>query len=165
MSKIGNSFSANSAEDSITIQLSEVQGYYPLISRANLTADEVIYDITAAQPFPTNPSLELWPSYGGTYNRTLAITADGYLATISDSVGISGSFTLWASDDSSKTFFVPNRYASTAVSHDQSFIWVFGAEGQSEFKLDSTNISLTKAMILSSLLWAVLPLWSLCPLW
>lgn len=150
VSRVGNSFSANSAEDSITIELNEVQGYYPLISRAILTADGAMYDITAAQSFPSDPSLELWPSYGGSYSQYASLSGSGYSAAVSDSLGESGSFTLWASDDSSKIFFVPNRYTSTAVNHDQSFIWLFGAEGQSEFKVDSINVSLSRAMILSS---------------
>ncbi|MEW6051724.1 MAG: T9SS type A sorting domain-containing protein [Candidatus Zixiibacteriota bacterium] len=150
VSQVGNRFSANSTEDSITIELNEVQGYYPFIIKAMLTADGATCDIMAVQPFPADPSLELWPSYGGSYDHTLAGTGEGYSATVTDSLGISGSFMLWASDDSSKTFFVPNKYTTTAVDHDQVFIWLFGAEGQSEFKLDSANISLTKAMILSS---------------
>ncbi len=150
VSKVGNRFSANRAEDSLTIELNEVQGNYPLISRAVLTADAVTYDITTAQPFSSDPGLELWPSYGGNYNQTISLSGSGYSATVSDSLGVSGSFTLWATDDSSQTFFVPNRYTSTGVNHNQSFIWLFGAEGQSEFKLDSTNVSLTKAIILSS---------------
>lgn len=150
VSRVGNSFSANSSEDSITIELTEVQGYYPLISGATLTADGVTYDITATQSFPAEPTLELWPSYGGSHIQSMSLSGSGYSVAVSDSLGISGSFTLWANDDSSRSFFVPNKYTTTSVNHDQSFVWLFGAEGQSEFKLDSANISLTKAMILSS---------------
>lgn len=150
VSKVGNRFSASRAEDSLTIELNEVQGNYPLINRAVLTADAVTYDITTAQLFSSDPGLELWPSYGGNYNQTISLSGSGYSAAVSDSLGVSGSFTLWATDDSSQTFFVPNRYTSTGVNHDQSFIWLFGAEGQSEFRLDSANTSLARAIILSS---------------
>ncbi|MFH2035239.1 MAG: FlgD immunoglobulin-like domain containing protein [Candidatus Zixiibacteriota bacterium] len=150
VSKVGNSFSVNSAEDSITIELTEIQGYYPLISKATLTADGASYDLTATQSFLSEPNLELWPSYGGSYNHALVTTAEGYTSTITDSLGGTGSLMLWASDDSSRTFFVPNRYATTAVNHDQSFLWFFGSEGQSEFKLDSANTSLARVIILSS---------------
>ncbi|MBU1117336.1 MAG: T9SS type A sorting domain-containing protein [Bacteroidetes bacterium] len=150
VSKVGNSYSANSAEDSITIELNEVQGYYPLISKAMLTADGAMYDITATQSFPSEPTLELWPSYGGSYSQSVSLSGSGYSATVSDSLGESGSFMIWASDDSLRTFFVPNRYVITGGDHERPFIWLFGAEGQSEFRLDSANVSLTKALILSS---------------
>jgi hypothetical protein len=150
VSKVGNRFSASRADDSLTIELNEVKGNYPLIIRAILIAEGVNCDFTAAQSFPSDPSLDLWPSYGGSYSQSISLSASGYSSTVSDSLGISGSFTLWAVDDSSKAFFVPSRYTITGVSHSQSFIWLFGAEGQSEFKLDSTNVSLTKTIILSS---------------
>lgn len=149
-SRVGNRFTISTTADSITIELNEVRGYYPLISRAILTTEGVTYDLTATQAFPSDPSVELLPSYGGSSAHPLAGTGDGYAAIITDSLGPSGSLTLWATDDSSNTFFVPNGYVATGVGHNQPLIWLFAREGQSEFRLDSTNVSITKAMILSS---------------
>ena len=150
VSKIGNRYAANSAEDSITIELNEVQGYYPLICEAELLATGVKYDLTSVQPFSADPTLQLWPSYGGTYDHTFTASGNGYDVVVADSLGTSGSFTLWAVDDSAATFFVPTGYVATDVSHDQPFIWLLGCEGWSEFKLDSTNGTLERALILSS---------------
>jgi hypothetical protein len=150
VSRLGNRFATNSMEDSLTIDLNEVQGYYPLICSADLTSTGVRYALVSAQPFSENPSIELWPSYGGMYSHTFSVTGTGYEAAIADSLGVSGLFSLWAKDDSAATFFVPTGYVAPEISHDQPFIWLLGSDGQSEFKLDSSNASLERALILSS---------------
>jgi hypothetical protein len=150
VSRVGNRYSANSAEDSITIEMKKVQGYYPLICAAELLATSVRYDLTSVQPFSIDPILELWPSYGGSYDETFTPSTAGYEAVVADSLGTGGSFTLWAVDDSAATFFVPTKYVTPDVNHSQPLIWLLGPEGQSEFKLDSTNGTLERALILSS---------------
>ncbi|MFH2050773.1 MAG: T9SS type A sorting domain-containing protein [bacterium] len=150
VSKVGNLYTFSSAEDSITIELNEVQGYYPLICSVTLQDISMNYDLTVIQPFLSDPTLYVLPSYGGTYNHTFTATVNGYEAGVTDSLGNSGSLMLWAIDDSSSSFFVLTDYTMSDISHDQPLIWLFGGSGQSEFKLDSANISLTKAMILSS---------------
>jgi hypothetical protein len=150
VSKVGNRYSSNSAEDSITIEMKKVQGYYPLICEAELLATGVRYDLTSVQPFSTDPTLELWPSYGGSYGETFTPSTAGYEAVVADSLGTGGSFTLWAVDDSAATFFVPTGYVTPDVNHGQPLIWLVGPEGQCEFKLDSTNGTLERALILSS---------------
>jgi hypothetical protein len=69
---------------------------------------------------------------------------------VDDSLGTGGSFTLWAIDDSASTFFVPTGYTTAYIDHDGPFIWLLGPSGQSEFKLDSLNVSPDRALILSS---------------
>jgi hypothetical protein len=150
LSWVGNRYSANSAEDSITIELKKVQGYYPLICEAELLANGVRYGLMSVHSFSSDPTLELWPSYGGSYGQVFTSSASGYEAVVADSLGTGGSFTLWAVDDSAATFFVPTGYVAADISHDQPLIWLLGPEGQSEFKLDSTNESLSRALILSS---------------
>jgi hypothetical protein len=150
LSRVGNRYTANSAGDSLTIELNEVQGDYPLIFSVTLQDNSVGYDLTTLQPFPSDPTLQLVPSYHGVFEHALSSSPYGYTTTLSDSLGVSGTLMLWASDDAPSPFFVPCEYAMTPVRHDQSFVWLFGPEGQSEFKLDSSNATLTKAMILSS---------------
>jgi hypothetical protein len=150
VSKVGNRYSANSAEDSITIEMKKVHGYYPLICGVELLATGVKYDLTSVQPFSADPSMQLWPSYGGSYDHVFTPSGNGYNTIVTDSLGTGGSFTLWAVDDSAATFFVPTKYVLPDVNHSQPLIWLLGPEGQSEFKLDSTNESLDRALILSS---------------
>jgi len=150
VSGVGNRYAANSAEDSITIEIKKVQGYYPLICAAVLLDSSVRYDLVSVQPFSTDPTLELWPSYGGSHDCAFTASGNGYEAAVVDSLGASGYFTFWAVDDSAATFFVPTGYVAPEISHDQPLIWLLGPEGQSEFKLDSTNGSLDRALILSS---------------
>jgi len=150
VSKVGNRYSANSAEDSITIEMKKVQGYYPLICEAELLATGVRYALTSVQPFSADPTVQLWPSYGGSSEHAFTSSGSGYEVIVSDSLGTDGSFTLWAVDDSAATFFVPTGYVVPEISHDQPIIWLLGPEGQSEFKLDSSNGTLERALILSS---------------
>jgi len=150
VSKVGNRYAVSSTEDSITIELKKVQGYFPLICSAELLATGVRYALTSVQPFSSDPSMQLWPSYGGSSDHVFTASSNGYEAVVTDSLGAGGSFTLWAVDDSAATFFVPTRYVTPGISHYQPFIWLLGPEGQGEFKLDSTNGSLERALILSS---------------
>lgn len=150
VSKVGNRYAVSSSADSITIELNEVRGYYPLICEAKLLASGVRYDLTSIQPFSADPTLQLWPSYGGSYDHAFTASGNGYEAVVADSLGMGGSFTLWAVDDSTATFFVSTGYVATDISNDQPFIWLLGREGQGEFKLDSTNRTLERALILSS---------------
>jgi uncharacterized membrane protein len=150
VSRLGNRFASTSAGDSVTIDLKEVQGYYPLICSAELLDNGVRYGLFTLQPFVADPSLELWPSYGGMYSHTFGVTGTAYEVTIVDSLGANGLFNLWAMDDSAATFFVPTRYITMDISHDQPLLWLLGPDGQSEFKLDSANTSLERTLILSS---------------
>jgi len=150
VSRVGNRYAVSNSQDSITIELKEVEGYYPLICSAELLDNGVRYALSTLQPFSGDPTLEFWPSYGGMSNHTFGVTGAGYEVTMTDSLGASGLFFLWAKDDSAATFFVPTRYIATDISHDQPFIWLLGPEGQSEFKLDSSNSSQVQALILSS---------------
>jgi len=150
VSEVGNRYAVSSAGDSITIEMNRVQGYHPLICEAELNAGGVRYDLTYVQPFSADPTLDLWPSYGGTHNYNFTASGGGYEAVVDDSLGTGGSFTLWAIDDSASTFFVPTGYAAAGIDHGQPFIWLLGPEGQCEFMLDSLNVSLDRSLILSS---------------
>jgi hypothetical protein len=136
--------------DSLIIELNEVQGDYPVIFTAEPLASGITYTALTQQPFPTDPSVQLWPDHAGSHEYELNLSGNSYSTTVTDTLGICGTFVLWASDDSSATFFVPTDYTLSDIDIDQPFIWLFGRDAQSEFKLDSTNLSLTRAIILSS---------------
>jgi len=150
VSRIGNRFVSNSTGDSLSIDLNQVHGYYPLICSADLTATGTQYTLISPQAFSEIPTLELWPSYGGMSSHSCAATDTGYAVSVADSLGPGGEFTLWAKDDSAAAFFVPTTYVAPQISHDQPNIWLLGTEGQCEFKLDSSNTSVERALILSS---------------
>lgn len=150
VSKVGNSYTVSADGDSIAIELNEVQGYYPLIISAAVGENAVTYRSVISQAFSADPALDMWPLHGGTFNYTCAVSGDGYETVIPDSPGSGGSFILWAMDDSPASFFVAAGYTVSIISHDEPFIWLFGQAGQSEFKLDSMNTTLTRALIVSS---------------
>jgi hypothetical protein len=150
VSEVGNRYAVSGGQDSITIEMNKVQGYHPLICEAEMLATDVRYSLTTVQPFSADPTVQLWPSYGGSHAYAFTPSANGYEAVVADSLGTGGSLTLWAMDDSASAFFVPTGYIASNIDHGQPFIWLLGPEGQSEFKLDSLNVSLDRAMILSS---------------
>lgn len=150
ISRVGNRYSLSASADSIGIELLEVQGYYPLIYSAELLENNLRFSLTVAKAFSEDPTLEWSAPNGGASSYELTSTSDGYEVVLGDSLGSNGSFTLWAVDDSSKTFFAPSDYVVADISHDQSNIWLLGLDGGGEFKLDSANSSLSRATILTA---------------
>lgn len=150
VSMVGNRFTTNITEDSISIELAGVSGSYPLIFAATLSDNVLNYSLTSARPFSSDPSVQLLPSYGINNIYPTTATSNGYETSVSDSFGTDGLLMLWAIDDSAATYFVPTKYVSTDINRAGSLIWLYGRGAQSEFKLDSANTAIEKAFILSS---------------
>jgi hypothetical protein len=100
--------------------------------------------------FSTNPTIDLFPDIGGQHNYNFTYDGTKYTSQIVDSLGNSGTFTLWAKDDSANNFFFNTDYTITQLD-TSAVIWnLIGPEGKAEVWIDTSNSTLHKGMILSS---------------
>lgn len=145
LSKLGNSYSMLLQDDSVTIDAKPVYGDYPLIFQPDISADSIQFAAGVLNTFSTTPEIEIRPE--GLTSVTYALTLSGseYTVSLSDNPDISGSFLLWADDDSSNSFFATADYIISGNDHH-----VIGPYGGTEVYLDSTAGSVDRFMVTSS---------------
>jgi hypothetical protein len=146
--RVNNQFWLNG--DSVIIQLKLVEGDYPLICGANLGDNTATYQLNILNTFSTNPTMDLFPDIGAQHSYNFSYDGTKYTAQINDTLGNSGTFTIWAVDDSAQNFFFNTDYTITEL--DTSAVnWnLMGPEGGAEVWIDTLNSSIQKGMILSS---------------
>jgi hypothetical protein len=146
--RVNNQFRSNG--DSVIIQLKPVEGDYPLICGVNLGDNTLTYQLNILNTFSANPTMDLLPDIGGQHNYNFTYDGTKYTVQINDTLGNSGTFTLWAIDDSSNNFFFNTDYTITQL--DTSAVnWnLMGPQGGAEFWVDTLNSGIQKGMILSS---------------
>jgi hypothetical protein len=146
--RVNNQFWSNG--DSLTIQLKAVEGDYPLICGIELGNNTLTYNLSPLNLFSSNPALELFPDLGGYSTDTFSYDGTKYTSQITDSLGNSGMFTIWAVDDSSQDFFFNTYYTITRLD-TSAVIWnLTGPQGASEAWIDTINLGIQRGMILSS---------------
>jgi hypothetical protein len=146
--KINNNF--RGTEDSLVIELRQVAGDYPLICGIELGDNTLTYQLNILNPFSSNPALELFPDLGGHSTDTFSYDGTKYTTEIDDTLGNSGTFIIWAKDDSSENFFFNTDYTITELD-TSAVIWnLMGPQGGAEVWIDTLNSGIQKAMILSS---------------
>jgi hypothetical protein len=150
ISRVGNRYSSSASEDSLTIELSEVQGYYPMNCEAILGETSVTFNLTSSTPFSELPTLDVNPQAGGYSSHPFASSANGYAVTVPDSLGTAGTFTIWALDDSAAQFFISTRYTITAVDYARPLLEFYGSGYGSRILIDTLNVGMDRVMVHSS---------------
>ncbi|MCJ7497238.1 MAG: T9SS type A sorting domain-containing protein, partial [candidate division Zixibacteria bacterium] len=146
--RLDNQFWSNG--DSVIIELKPVAGDYPLICGVNLGENTSTYQLNILNTFSTNPTMDLFPDIGAQHSYNFTYDGSKYTSQISDSLGNSGTFTLWAKDDSAQNFFFNTDYTITQLD-STAVVWnLMGPEGGAEVWIDTLNSSIQKGMILSS---------------
>jgi len=139
-----------SAGDSVVIQLREVQGDYPLICGVSLGDDTATYHLDLLNPFSAPPKADLLPDAGGFHSYDFTIDGSGYAVSMSDSLGGSGTITVWAKDDLSQDFFFSTNYTVAEFDTGAAMWNLMGPLGEAEVWIDTSNATLQKGVILSS---------------
>jgi len=146
----GNHVLVSPNANSITIELVEVQGDYPLIIDGVLQEGTVDLTLTATNPFPDNPDIELMTDDEDYYTYNTTYDALQYSATIAENIGYSGIFTIWAEDDSLSSFFIPCQYTRTRTESPGENLLIAGPGRGIELILDTSNTVLQEIMALTS---------------
>jgi hypothetical protein len=137
------------ASDSATIEVTPVEGNYPLICGIDLGENAGTYWLDIEQTFSEDPTINLCPEAAPQYPYSFTYDGSGYMAEITSDPGRTGTFILSAVDDSSNAFFFMTDY-NVSGSGD-STVWTFtGPSGRSEVRFDSLNVGVERAMLLSS---------------
>jgi hypothetical protein len=136
--------------DSVIIQLKPVEGDYPLICGMSLGDNTATYQLNILNTFSTNPTMDLLPDIGGQHSYNFTYDGSKYTSQIVDSLGNSGTFTLWAKDDSANNFFFNTDYTITQLDTSALNWNLMGPQGGAEVWIDTSNSTLQKGMILSS---------------
>jgi len=139
-----------STGDSVVIQLREVQGDYPLICGVSLDDDTATYRLDLLNPFSAPPKADLLPDAGGVHSYDFTTDGSGYGASMTDSLGGSGTITVWAKDDLSQDFFFSTDYTVGEFDTSAAMWNLMGAQGRAEVWIDTSNTTIRKGMILSS---------------
>ena len=146
--RVNNQFWSNG--DSLTIELRQVKGDYPLICGMELGDNTATYQLNILNPFSANPTVELFPDLGVQSTDTFSYDGTKYTAQITDTLGNSGTFTIWAKDDSAQNFFFNTGYTITELDTSASILNLMGPQGRAEVWIDTINSGIQKGMILSS---------------
>jgi hypothetical protein len=136
--------------DSRTLDLTLVDGSFPMICYGQLNQTSFDYQLTTVTPFAVPPSLSYRPSTGGAYDYVFGTATDGYDVALTEPSGSGGSITVTAEDNSSEPFFFVNRYTHTEREPSASSLELFGPAGEVQIEFDSGNTTLERAMFLSS---------------
>ena len=148
-SRFGNKYYSSSIADSVIINLSEVKGDYPLIMSVELNGTDATLTLDSKNLFGATPNVD-HKIHGDTIvNYNFNVLANGYEATINDSINSFGQFKIWAIDDSSSSFFINTSY-NTQFFDSLIQKHIVTQDGASEIDLDTSNNSIEKAVILSS---------------
>jgi hypothetical protein len=146
--RVNNNFWGN--EDSLTIELRQVAGDYPLICGISLGDKTATYQLNIINTFSADPTMDLLSDIGGQHTYDFTYDGTKYTAQINDTLGNSGVFTIWAVDDSSQDFFFNTYYTITRLD-TSAVIWnLTGPQGASEAWIDTINLGIQRGMILSS---------------
>ncbi len=135
---------------SYALDVSPLAGYYPLVCSVQLDSLHVTYAVSATRTFGTPPSFELSSSSGSTQISSLGLTAGGYSATLPDSLGVDGIFTVNATDDSAHSFFFLNPYITSTVDSTAPAARISGPNGSSELRIAGPGGSIKRFMLMSS---------------
>jgi hypothetical protein len=136
--------------DSLTIELMHLEGDYPLICGISLGDNTATYCFDILNPFSANPIMELFPDLGRQSTDTFSYDGTKYTSQITDSLGNSGTITIWAKDDAAQNFFFNTDYTITQLDTNALNWNLMGPQGGAEVWIDTSNSTLQKGMILSS---------------
>ncbi|MFH1701742.1 MAG: hypothetical protein ABIE07_14295 [Candidatus Zixiibacteriota bacterium] len=136
--------------DIITMEMYEVEGYYPLICDFELaTSDNGIFKMIPDQVFTSLPSLSIYTDEGGHYSQVCSYDETAYSVVISDPLSNSGTFTVKAIDSTETEFFFNAQYiiedADSVITSSVNTV----SNGCCGFTIDVVN-SIEKIMILST---------------
>lgn len=149
-SRLGNLYRVSVTGDSVIMDLKPVFGDYPLICDLEIQADKIVYQLTYTHPFSELPSLDIQQYPSGHYNYNFTTNPPGYTADITDTLSYSGTFTVWAVDDSSNQFFFNAEYIYHIGLDQNDFEKLVGPNGGATLWLDTLNTGLEKLLIIGS---------------
>jgi probable HAF family extracellular repeat protein len=136
--------------DSMLLDLRPVSGEYPLVCGAELDSTTCTLRIASSKQFSSLPTVNIVPSGGTIDSQTFVSLPGGYTTLILEDLGGQGTLRLNAVDDSGSAFFLGTSYSITQFDSTAGYYHCFGPDGSSELSLDTTNSSIKRLMLLST---------------
>ncbi len=136
-------------EESVELELRKVNGHFPAVVSLQLSDNgAVTFSLDPAVLFTAPPTVDHASNAGGESSLEILESEGGYDALVTEDLGSSGSFTVWAVDDSGESFFFIEEY-KVSESPEGSGEAAKGSDGAAWFTFDPTN-DVEKTAILSS---------------
>jgi len=139
----------NMEGDSITLELTEIDGDFPMIGDLALNADQATFTADFAYLFATEPSLDLYTE-DSTSGYSFVTADSSYQSILTDSLTKRGTIIFNAVDGSSDTFFINFDYRVTLFSDSTVPMQFYGPDSRALMQFDSTDGVIEKAAIMST---------------
>ncbi|MBD3331510.1 T9SS type A sorting domain-containing protein [candidate division GN15 bacterium] len=149
--KYNTVYTASADGDSLEMTLDPIQGEYPAIPFADFDGISLDFRLRTMQAFPAIPTLQQLPDTGGVLDHSLVQDNNAYEATVAaDDTSSTGTFRVWAVDDSADTFFFDTDFQSVALSDPLEINELFGGEHNPTLSLDTTIANLERVTVMAT---------------
>ena len=148
-STLGNS-SFLIKDDSLILGLIPVVGNYDFIPSLSIAETDTKLELQLDATFNSLPNLQQMFDEGTIHPYTFMSINAGYTSELTDTIGGTGIMRIWATDDSSRNFFVDCPYKIVTTQENSSTSDIFAADGSAILSLEIQDSIATRVSIMTS---------------